>query len=173
MTTDSPMTGRVRASLGSAAGKGVVRVEDRFDTDPEDLWSALTGVDRLARWLGQFEGDLRLGGQFHAVFLASGWEGTGTIEVCDRPRRLLLRTWDVDGSGEHEIEATLTVQGEQTVLAIEERGMPLDQLSAYGAGVQIHLEDFGAHLAGLGRCEPAVRWRALLPSFEALAAEIT
>jgi uncharacterized protein YndB with AHSA1/START domain len=67
-------------------------MEDRFDTDIDDLWSALTDPARLGRWLGQVEGDLRLGGEFRARFFASGWEGTGRVEACEPPRRLLVRT---------------------------------------------------------------------------------
>ena len=37
------------------AGPVEVRMEDRFDTDIDDLWSALTDPGRLARWLGEFE----------------------------------------------------------------------------------------------------------------------
>ncbi len=44
----SPGT-RIVGSLRSADGKGVVRVEDRYDTDIDDLWSALTDPGRLAR----------------------------------------------------------------------------------------------------------------------------
>ncbi len=33
---------RILGSLRSADGKGVVRMADRFDTDIDDLWSALT-----------------------------------------------------------------------------------------------------------------------------------
>jgi len=40
---------RIVGSLRSADGKGVVRVEDRYDTDIDDLWSALTDPGRLAR----------------------------------------------------------------------------------------------------------------------------
>ena len=37
------MTGsRLLGSLRSADGAGVVRVEDRYDTDISDLWSALS-----------------------------------------------------------------------------------------------------------------------------------
>ena len=53
---------RILGSLRSADGAGVVRIEDRFNTDIDDLWSALTDPDRLARWYGQIEGDLRGGG---------------------------------------------------------------------------------------------------------------
>lgn len=81
---------RILGSLGSAGGRGVVRMEDRFETDVDDLWSAITDPDRLARWLGEIEGDLRLGGEFRAHYYASGWQGTGRIEVCEPPHRLLV-----------------------------------------------------------------------------------
>jgi Activator of Hsp90 ATPase homolog 1-like protein len=63
-------------------------MEDRFDTEIDDLWSALTDPSRLARWLGEVEGDLRLGGEFRARFFASGWEGKGRVEACEPPERL-------------------------------------------------------------------------------------
>jgi uncharacterized protein YndB with AHSA1/START domain len=67
--TSNPRAGnRILGSLRSADGKGVVRMQDRFDTDIDDLWSALTDPLRLARWLGEVEGDLRLGGVFRARF---------------------------------------------------------------------------------------------------------
>ena len=48
--TGSAHTGpRILGSLRSAGGKGIVRIEDRFDTDIDDLWSALTDPRRLAR----------------------------------------------------------------------------------------------------------------------------
>ena len=52
---------RVVGSLRSADGAGFVRIEDRYDTDIEDLWDAITDPARLARWHGQVEGDLRPG----------------------------------------------------------------------------------------------------------------
>ena len=71
------MKSRILGSLGSADGKGVVRVEDRFDNDIDDVWSALSDASRLARWYGEVEGDLRVGGEYRAHLFASGWEGTG------------------------------------------------------------------------------------------------
>jgi uncharacterized protein YndB with AHSA1/START domain len=64
---------RILGSLRSADGKGVVRMETRLDTEIDGVWSALTDPGRLALWLGEFEGDLRLGGKFRAHFSASGW----------------------------------------------------------------------------------------------------
>ncbi len=70
------------------------------------------------------------------------------------------------------IEATLAADGDQTILVVEERGMPLDQLAAYGAGNQIHVEDLAAYLAGRERCDAEARWDELQPAYEALAANI-
>jgi uncharacterized protein YndB with AHSA1/START domain len=106
MTSKAHEGVRILGSLRSADGKGIVRMQDRFDTDIDDLWSALTEPTRLARWLGEVEGDLSVGGEFRARFLASGWEGTGRVEVCEPPQRLLVLTKDAGESDEHAIEAT-------------------------------------------------------------------
>jgi uncharacterized protein YndB with AHSA1/START domain len=90
MTSNAQAGARILGSLRSADGKGVVRMEDRFDTDIDDVWSALTDPLRLARWIGEVAGDLRLGGEYRYRFFASGSEGTGRVEACEPPRRLLL-----------------------------------------------------------------------------------
>src|SRR5215468_12439725 len=116
MTSNAQGSGRIIGSLQSADGKGVVRMEDRLNTDTDDLWSALTDPRRLARWLGEVEGDPRLGGEFRARFFASGWEGTGRVEACEPPRHLLVMTKHDGQTDEHAIEATLTADGDQTIL---------------------------------------------------------
>src|SRR5271163_82420 len=135
MTSNAGAGTHILGSLRSADGKGIVRMQDRFDTDIDDLWSALTDPRRLARWMGEVEGDLRLGGEFRARFYASGWEGTGRVEACEPPHRLLVVTKDADAPEEGPIEVTLTADGGQTVVVWEERGKPLDLLAAYGAGI--------------------------------------
>jgi uncharacterized protein YndB with AHSA1/START domain len=172
MTSNARGSGRILGSLRSADGKGIARMEDRFDTDIDDLWSALTNPRRLARWMGEVEGDLRLGGEFRARFLASGWEGTGRVEACEPPRRLLLLTKQPGQTGEHVIEVTLAADGDQTILVWEERGMPLDHLAAYGAGIQVHVEDLAAHIAGRQRGDADARWGELLPAYQDLAANV-
>jgi uncharacterized protein YndB with AHSA1/START domain len=172
MTSNARGSGRILGSLRSADGKGIVRMEDRFDTDIGDLWSALIDPRRLARWLGDVEGDLRLGGDFRARFFASGWEGTGRVEACEPPRHLLVLTKDPDVPYELVIEATLTADGEQTILVLEERGMPLDHLADYGAGIQVHVEDLAAHIAGRERRDAEARWGELLPAYQDLAGNV-
>src|ERR1022692_2342889 len=123
--------------------QGRVRMEDRYDTDIDDLWSALTDPRRLARWIAEVKGDLRLGGEFHARFTSS-WEGAGRVDACEPPRRLLL-TMSPGQDDETVIEARLAAAGDQTRLVIEERGLPRGELAARGAGWQAHVEDLAAH----------------------------
>jgi uncharacterized protein YndB with AHSA1/START domain len=90
MTSNEGPGPRIPGSLRSAAGAGVVRIEDRYDTGIDDLWSALTEPDRLARWYGQVDGDLRPGGQFRLHVESADIDATGRVEECDPPRRLLI-----------------------------------------------------------------------------------
>ncbi len=57
-------------------GRGAVRVEDVYDTDIDDLWRACTEPERLARWIAEVSGDLRVGGTVDLVF-TSTWTGPG------------------------------------------------------------------------------------------------
>ena len=170
--TSNARAGRILGSLRSADGKGVVRMEDRVDTDIDDVWSALTDPSRLARWYGEIEGDLSVGGKYRARLFASGWEGTGRVEACEPPRRLLVTIKDADEPGEGVIEVTLADDGDQTIVVWEERGMPLDYLAAFGAGIQVHVEDLAAHLAGRERVDSKARWDELIRAYRDLAANI-
>ena len=118
---------RILGSLRSANGKGVVRIEDRYATGAEDLWSALTDPQRLARWYGAVEGDLRPGGEFRLFLEGPGLHGAGRVEACDPPRRLLVVTteteesWRLGDGGlafDQSIEAVLTSEGDTTTLVI-------------------------------------------------------
>ena len=120
MTSNARPGARILGSLRSADGAGVVRIEDRYDTEITDLWSALTDPGRLARWYGDVEGDLRAGGEFRLHIESAGWDGTGRVEACEPPRRLLVTTRESDeswrkGTGappfDEAIEATLTADG--------------------------------------------------------------
>src|SRR6266849_218108 len=178
MTGNARTGNRLLGSLRSADGKGVVRIEDRYDTHIDDLWSALTDPGRLARWYGEVEGDVRPGGEVRLHLESGGWDGTGRVEACEPPQRLLVTTRETDeswrkGRGaqpfDQAIEATLTADGDQTILVIEVRGMPLDTIAAYGAGWQIHAENLAAYLAGRERGDSEARWHELVPSYQDLA----
>lgn len=163
---------RILGTLRAENGKGVVHIEDRYDTGIEDLWTAITDPGRLARWYGEVKGDLRVGGEFHSHVHASGWEGTSRIEVCEPPRRLVI-TGAEPGGPELVNEITLTADGDQTILVLEERGMPLEQAAGWGAGNQIHVEDLATYLSGGERCDSDARMEELFPVYEALPVEGT
>jgi uncharacterized protein YndB with AHSA1/START domain len=158
-------TGTMRA-LDDA--RGAIRVEDVYDTDIEDLWAACTDPERLARWIAEVSGDLRVGGTLHATF-TSTWTGPGRIEVCDRPHRLLL-TMEPGTEDEAQIEAWLSEEGDRTRLVVEERGLPLDHLFFHGAGWQAHLEDLGRSLAGDGS-DWRRRWDELTPVYREMSVD--
>jgi uncharacterized protein YndB with AHSA1/START domain len=181
MTSNARRDTRILGSLRSADGAGVVRMEDCYDADIDDLWSAFTDPGRLARWYGQVRGDLCPGGEFRLYLESDGWDGTGRVVACEPPRRLLVTTRETDeswrkGRGakpfDETIEVTLTADGDQTILVVEVQGPPLDKIAFYGAGWQIHAESLAAYLAGRERGDTEARWDELVRPYQALAATI-
>jgi hypothetical protein len=59
------------------------------------------------------------------------------------------------------------------VLVWEERGMPVEHLAAYGAGIQIHVEDLADHIDGRERrSDVTPRWEELESLYVSLAAGV-
>jgi uncharacterized protein YndB with AHSA1/START domain len=85
----------VRRQVGSRvleAGEArIVTVSQSYDTDPADLWDAVTNAERLPRWFLPVSGELRVGGRYHLEGNASG-----TVERCDPPKSFFA-TWEYDG----------------------------------------------------------------------------
>ena len=172
---------RILGSLRSAEGVGVVRIEDRYDTDIDDLWSAITDPDRLARWFGEVDGEFSQGGEFR-VHVADAGERTGQVEACEPPQRVVVTTRETDesyrrGQGVPPFDAVweimLTADGDQTTLVIEVKGMPLDKIAFYGAGWQIHAENLATYIAGREPDDIETRWDELVPPYQELAATIS
>jgi uncharacterized protein YndB with AHSA1/START domain len=139
-------------------------MEVRYASSCDDVWSAITDPRQLAHWYGRVEGDLRAGGDFTAFVLASGWDGRGRIDACSPQGSFEVTMWEEEGA-EHAVAAELVADGDQTDLALEIRGLPLDLVWAYGAGWQVHLEDLGSHLAGQESMNLPSRWDELEPFY--------
>jgi uncharacterized protein YndB with AHSA1/START domain len=167
MTDEKTAAPRIVGSLRPENGRGVVRMDDRYATDIDDLWSALTTRDRLRRWVAEVQGDLRLGEVVQAQF-TSEWKGPLRIDVCDAPHHLLV-TASPGADDETVMEATLTADGDHTRLVIEERGLLLEELAAHGAGWQAHVEDLAAVVAGREASVWVDRWKQLIPAYTDLA----
>ena len=173
MTSDERGSDRILGSLRSADGKGIVRMEDRFDTDIDDLWSALTDPGRLARWLWRGRGrPAPRGASSTRTCPQRQGDRTGRVDACEPPQRrpLTLRdqTLYPGQPDETVIEAQARRRRRPDHLGCEERGLPLPLLAAYGAGVQIHVENLAAHLAGREPDYTDTRWDELLPAYQAL-----
>jgi uncharacterized protein YndB with AHSA1/START domain len=155
-------------TLHAAGDGGVVRIETLVAAPAPDVWAALTTPVRLADWLGEVSGELGAGGAFRAHFRVSGWDGTGRVEVCEPGRRLVVATREDGDAVDGTTEVSLGADGERTRVVVLQRGLPLEQLAAYGAGLQLHVEDLVAHLAGRGDRTTLDRWNALHPAWQAL-----
>ena len=163
------------------ATRGAVRVEDVFDTDIRDLWEACTAPERLARWIAEVVGDVRVGSTVDVTFTSTSSRPV-LIEACDAPHYLRL-TSAPGADDESQIEAWLSEESDRTRLVVEERGLPVGKLHFYGAGWQVHLEDLGRSLALGGTAHPDGwsastpspawhgRWVELTPEYEAMGVE--
>jgi len=181
MTSTPHPESRILGSLRSADGVGVVRIEERYDTGIEELWKAITDPDHLAQWYGAVEGDLRPDGQFRTYIAADDVEAIGRIQACEPPRLLRVTNRESDESYEKgrgvppfdsTIEATLSTDGDQTILVMEIQGIPLDVVAFYGVGWQIHAETLARHLAGGERGDTEDRWSELIPHYQEMAVSL-
>ena len=78
----------------------------------------------------------------------------------------------VERSVTNSVEATLTDDGDGTVLVIEVSGLPLDNIAAYGVGWQLHTENLHSYLTGQPRPDLATRWNELSGPYQERAAQL-
>ncbi|MGS0685998.1 SRPBCC family protein [Nakamurella sp. GG22] len=107
----------------TAADTYCVTLRQRYDADPEDVWSALTDPDRLRRWFMPLTGDLRVGGSFQLEGNAGG-----DILTCEPPA--LLRV--TFGAPNSIVSVFLVAEGDQTELLLE-HSVPAE-MAGSGAG---------------------------------------
>jgi len=157
---------RTLGRLKSVAGQGVVIMQNRFAADANTVWTALTDKGQLARWLGDFTSDLRVGGAHHFRFHASGAEGNARIDACERPTHLRVTLLYEAGTDGNVIDVTLKGDGDSTIVALTQAGLPLKWIVAFGAGMQVHFEDLAMHLAGKERSNSDARMDELMPLYE-------
>jgi len=122
-----------REHEGRPARVGII--ERRYDTDPDDLWDALTNAERIPRWFLPVEGDLRLGGHYQLKGNAGG-----TITRCDPPRALDV-TWEF-GGGTSWVQVRLAPDGDATRLTLEHIVLASD--------VDEHWARYGPAATGVG-----------------------
>ncbi|RGC65714.1 hypothetical protein C5N14_27315 [Micromonospora sp. MW-13] len=141
-------TQREIANQAVATGEGRSLLLCRvYDAPIEDVWSACTDPERLSRWLGPIEGDLRAGGTFQLKDNAGG-----DILRCEEPR-LIKVTWVLGEGMPTEVEVRLaTGYDGRTVFELEHASPAqiVDELvRSYGPGGTIGI-GCGWDLALLG-----------------------
>ena len=70
----------------------VITISQSYDTDPADLWDAVTNIERIPRWLMPISGELKVGGSYQLEGQAGG-----TILTCDPPNDFTA-TWEYGGN---------------------------------------------------------------------------
>jgi uncharacterized protein YndB with AHSA1/START domain len=169
---DGAVQHEVRGALRTDDGVGVVRIEMVVDSPADEVWRAVTEPARLTEWLGAVDGDLREGGGFTGRYFPSGWDGTGRVLECGPDRRFLVESAESGGTPTTD-ELELTPEGRgRTRVVVTKRGAPLRWIAAFGVGVQIHVENLAAHLAGREAIDPDPVWAQLLPQYDRLAAAL-
>jgi hypothetical protein len=171
MTSDERVGPRILGTLRSADGKGVVRMQDRYDTDIDDLWSALTDPRRLARWLGEVEGDARLGGEFRFHFLPADRKAPGASKRAS-PRDCCCSPWPWASRTRMSSRSRWPPTATRPAWFGKNGACPWTCSPPSGWGCRIHVEDLAAHVAGREPCDAGARWDELQPAYEALAAKV-
>jgi len=118
--------------------------DETYPTDIDDLWEAVTTRERLARWMADYSGDLRVGGTWQVASDDGGPWGSGVITACERPHGFAT-TWHATGEEPTELVVRLEPAAGGTRLVLEHTGI---QSIFYGAGWQTYLERLADHAAG-------------------------
>ncbi|MBN9738394.1 MULTISPECIES: SRPBCC family protein [unclassified Pseudonocardia] len=144
------LTAEIRKAHRTVGGEGrthTIVLNRLYPASPEEVWSAWTDPERLARWFEPVSGDLHEGGRYRLEDSGT----VGTVERCARPRALRV-TWEYEGSIS-AVELTLTPAGDETELELRHE-VPDDEHwarfgpAAGGIGWDFSLLPLAMHLAG-------------------------
>lgn len=142
-TATSP-TGRV-VRAGEAMRLEFVR---RYDDAIDDVWSALTEPERVARWLGDWTGNPASG----TVQLRMTAEDASTPEevvivTCEPPMLLVVDMPGPDGAWRISVALEGETGGGTTLRFVQQLAEPYDA-GSIGPGWQYYLDRLGAVISG-------------------------
>ncbi|GAA3158293.1 SRPBCC family protein [Blastococcus jejuensis] len=158
-----------RRGTVTAEADGRQRLEFRRSwPDPiDDVWSALTEPERLARWIGRYEGERAPGGAGTFFMTHEEGEHTGspaTIVECAPPRRLVV---DTTGPGEiWRLELDLAEEGAGTVLVFRQWFAADADVADFAGGWHWYLDKLDAEVSGRpGPAEWDTFWAEVGPGY--------
>ncbi|MFQ1002115.1 SRPBCC family protein [Modestobacter sp. SSW1-42] len=152
--TDDGRTGEV-----DVLAEGVrLRFRRRWPHPVDDVWAALTEPDRLARWIGTYDGVREPGGA--GTFTMTHEDGAAgeplRVVACAAPVRLVVE-WDTEGGW--RVELDLDGDGGGAVLTFTQLFAPGTDVVDYALGWHWYLDKLDAEVTG-GPPPPA--WDAFL-----------
>ena len=148
--------------LGSIARDGDfiwLTFERQYEVPIEEVWSALTDSERMARWIGSWSGDPATG----TVAFVMSAEGMVdpvdvTIHQCDPPRRLVV---DSPGpEGVWRLDVSLAESAGATVLRFRHRLDDGHNAGDIGPGWHYYVDRLSAVIGGE---DPSTPWDDYYP----------
>lgn len=158
---------RVDGAMSVHGDSGTVVVSSVFATTPDDLWQAVTSVERLRRWFGELTPQTGEARSFDAS-LTTGWAGTISVTRCEPPTHLSAELRDLDATT--TVTARLELTDEGTRLTIEESGLEPRGLHNYVAGWHAQLDQLAATLLQSDDIPWRPRWEQLREHYQAQTA---
>ena len=106
----------------------------------EDVWAAVTEPERLARWIGRWEGDPASGSvEFRMLFEGDDHAAeTMTVRVCEPPHRLHVTSQA--GDEVWLLDVDLTHDAGVTTLTLSQPGVTAEQAAGVGPGWEYYLD---------------------------------
>ena len=116
-----------------------------FPAPMDELWNAVTTVERIEQWFAPITGDLKLGGRYQVQGNAGG-----VVTACEPPS-LFAATWELGGSMSW-LEVALEIDAAGTRLTLTHDFQVSDHWTEYGPGAvgvgwEIGLLGLALHLA--------------------------
>jgi uncharacterized protein YndB with AHSA1/START domain len=126
-------------SIEQRDGQHVLVLTRQFRAPVEDVWAAVTEPQRLARWIGSWEGEPESGSvRFSMLFEGDAPAETMTIRVCEPPHRLHVTSQVGDQAWLLELE--LTNADGVTTLTFRQPGVTAEQAGGVGPGWDYYLD---------------------------------
>ena len=130
-------------------GEPAVRLEREYTASPEELWSAWTEPEQLARWLCASGSPLGTVGGPVRLVMGDGddeWVDV-TVVAADPPHRLEL-TWSFPGTVNSRLVVRIDrVDDSTSRVTVEHSGLG-PATGGYGAGWQAYLDRLTSHVDG-------------------------
>lgn len=145
MPDDDDLDGR----LVDLDGRRAVRFSRHYPFSRDEVWSAITDPDRVARWAFRVVFEPRSGGSLRFDF-GDDADTVGTVIVWDEPS-VLEYEWATDTDTPWRVRFELTDDHDGTRLTFDHL-LPDATKPEFAAGWHWHLDRLATHLAG---SEPA------------------